>query len=164
MTSQIPPSDVPSLEEWRSQAKIKPVGIAAKLACNYQAFREETIEARRRLEATGAEQPLPGTKSALVGPLSAMMGGRVTYPRFQFQAEGTPFPQMTGIIEAICVVQDPERIRDGMEVAGWFIGKTGLLSGRRPIDVLPEKPDRVLKAVRQEFARWIRDKERAKPG
>ena len=161
-----PPDNIPSLREWLSRVEVMdPTALKAKLARNRQAYREKTIESLKQLESAAAQQEAPaGSESPRLGLLAVTIDGQVSYPSLQFQADGTPYPQMTGIIEAIHAGREPELIRDGLEAAGWFFDKTGLLSGQRPVDVLPNDPDRVLKAARREFARWLREQEQPKSG
>ena len=94
--------------------------------------------------------------AAVPGAFSVLIDGQRWYPVFQFRADGSVPEQMHEILAAVYAGRPPENPADRWLALEWFSGKTGLLSGRRPMDVFALDPDAVLKAAQREFARYLR--------
>lgn len=75
------------------------------------------------------------------GKIFALSAGRVDrFPAFQFGEDGKPLPIIARIIE---IFQD----RNPWALALWFASNSGWLGGRRPVDLLRERPDDVVEAA-----------------
>lgn len=68
------------------------------------------------------------------------------YPGFQFNADGKPKP---AIGPTIGWLRSDPHITD-WQVALWFVTPTSWLGGRRPVDLLDERPDAIVDAARRE--------------
>jgi hypothetical protein len=76
-------------------------------------------------------------------------GGRDLFPAFQFGEDGQPLP----VINEILAILNRDPHRTDWDNALWFVGDTGWLDGRRPLDcILSERPG-VLRAAEQEVLR-----------
>ena len=73
--------------------------------------------------------------------LAVPMGDELLYPGFQFTAEGKPHPAVGA---ALAELRADPRLSD-WQAALWFAGSNGWLGGRRPIDLLDDEPDAVVK-------------------
>jgi hypothetical protein len=70
------------------------------------------------------------------------------YPGFQFNAEGKPKPVIGPTIAWLR--SDPHTT--DWQMALWFVTPTSWLGGRRPVDLLDERPDAVIDAARREVS------------
>jgi hypothetical protein len=70
-------------------------------------------------------------------------------PSFQFDEEGNPLPAIAAIIQVL-----GEKVSD-WGLALWFTGSDGWLGGRRPVDLLRDEPERVVKAAEQEATELV---------
>ena len=69
--------------------------------------------------------------------------GKQLFPGFQFGPEGRPHP----------VIADVLRILGGeheWQLALWFASRSGLLGGRRPVDLIESEPEAVVQAAQRE--------------
>lgn len=74
------------------------------------------------------------------------VGDELLYPGFQFTSEGKPHPTVGAALEAL---RSDGQVSD-WQAALWFVGPSGWLGGRRPVDVLDAEPDAVADAARRE--------------
>jgi hypothetical protein len=70
--------------------------------------------------------------------------GATCYPGYQFDDQGRPLPVIAEVIRALGGKSME------WELALWFLGNTGWLDGRRPVDLLESEPDEVAQAAAQE--------------
>jgi hypothetical protein len=70
--------------------------------------------------------------------------GATYYPGFQFDAEGRPLPVIAEVIRALA------KESSEWQLALWFLGANGWLSGRRPVDLLEKEPGAVVTAAERE--------------
>jgi hypothetical protein len=71
--------------------------------------------------------------------------GTTYYPAFQFDAQGRPLPVIAEVIRALGGEEGGE-----WQLALWFLGNTGWLDGRRPVDLLASEPAEVAQAAQRE--------------
>lgn len=72
-------------------------------------------------------------------------GGRKRYPRYAFDALGTPYPAVREILQ---IFGDTSAFR----VASWFESTSAALDGRRPRELIDGDPDAVIRAAREHVA------------
>jgi hypothetical protein len=70
--------------------------------------------------------------------------GVTYYPGYQFDDQGRPRPVISKVVGALGS-QSTE-----WELALWFLGNTGWLDGRRPVDLLDSEPEEVAQAAVRE--------------
>lgn len=73
--------------------------------------------------------------------LAVTHGGTRYFPAFQFDVDGRPIPVIREVLRHLAGLGEWQR-------AIWFVTRSRLLDDRRPVEVLPEDPDRVLAAAR----------------
>lgn len=66
------------------------------------------------------------------------------FPGFQFDAEGQPIPVIAEVIRILHELSP-------WQLALWFIGRTGWVGDRRPVDLLLSEPERVIRAAEREI-------------
>lgn len=77
------------------------------------------------------------------GKIFALPVGRAhLYPAFQFDEEGRPLPVVARVIE-VFTNENP------WTLALWFVGNSGWLRGKRPVDLLRTEPAVVVEAARR---------------
>ncbi|MBW8875138.1 MAG: hypothetical protein JF614_09250 [Acidobacteria bacterium] len=72
--------------------------------------------------------------------------GATHIPRFQFDKRGFPLPAIAGVIKALGAKTSEWGL--GM----WFTAANGWLGGQRPVDLLKDDPERVVRVAEQEAA------------
>lgn len=68
-------------------------------------------------------------------------GGHKRYPRYAFDALGTPYPAVREVLQLFGKAP-------ALRVASWFESATALLDGHRPRELLDSDPDAVVQAAR----------------
>ncbi len=87
------------------------------------------------------------------GALAYKRGKGFVYPAFQFSGDGRVAPHMAPILEAINAGRQNEGADSGWATMQWFVTRSGLLAGERPIDVFTREPDAVVCAAKARFSR-----------
>ena len=75
--------------------------------------------------------------------------GRITFPGFQFGADGRPLPIVAEVLRVFGADSS------AWQTALWFAGANGWLDGARPVDLLASEPARVAEAARREATAYV---------
>lgn len=100
---------------------------------------EQVAEGRSRAENRHALASRWRKEGKLLG---VPYQGQIVYPGFQFDADGEPRPVVAQALAAL-----PRDQMSDWEVALWWTAGNGLIAGRRPVDLLEEDPDTVVRVA-----------------
>ncbi|MCA1703849.1 MAG: hypothetical protein LC808_11530 [Actinobacteria bacterium] len=101
------------------------------------------LPAKAIAETTRAEHDSHDTHDDQHGLLAVTYRGRTVYPGFQFDPRtGHIRGVVTRVVEAL-----PTEAMSRWEAALWWTASNGWLAGARPIDLIDEEPDRIVRAA-----------------
>ncbi len=148
------------LAEWLQQPAPTPSEVAAQRLRTLSALREEIRAAVPMLSATeiaraaGNSTNNPrvyGQRLREQSALAVRDANSFKFPAFQFLENGKLHPRMKDVLQIIHAGRSPEEIEDGWPTMIWMYAPTGLLSGRRPMDVFVDDAEAVVTAARRQF-------------
>lgn len=154
------PTDAPSLNAWLEQPFESAADLAARRLKTRMALRERIrtdvplLSAAAVASAAGYSATNPRTYSRRLrekGALAVREGNTFVFPAFQFTTDGRLREEMADVLEAVNAEREPSEVEEGWAALVWFFSPTGLLAGRRPMDVFAEDPMKVIKAARRQF-------------
>lgn len=153
-------SGTTQLAEWLQQPAPTPSEVAAQRLRTLSALREEIraavpmLSAAEIARAAGSSTRNPrvyGQRLREQSALAVRDANSFRFPAFQFLENGKLHPRMKDVLQVIHASRSPEEIDDGWPTMIWMYAPTGLLAGRRPMDVFVDDAEAVVTAAIRQF-------------